>query len=304
MHLIEHSTATSRSIASRWHGLAALLCRPSRPRGRDGPHDYPGAHSSPCSSSPSGPRAPSEMRPLRCSTCGCCSRRGRVAPGSTSCCVRRRGAGPGAMICALRPVAMAAVVIGGMLGADVATMATYSLLCNMAVAFVAPVVLSLVGTGPAHAGRHRGRIAPLLGRALRRSAVLPARAAPRGAVGGGAQPHLVLYVAGVARVGHRPHHGLHHRLCATPPRLELAWLWRRWSSASSSSRRGACWPRYGDGATRPAGSRSGEKTRCWPLDGPVVSSTHLVDRPTAYIVWQNFVSSYQIWKHDREAARR
>ena len=37
----------------------------------------------------------------------------------------------GAMICVLAPVAMAAVVIGGMLGANVATMATYSLLCNM-----------------------------------------------------------------------------------------------------------------------------------------------------------------------------
>ena len=42
------------------------------------------------------------------------------------------------MICVLAPVAMAAVVIAGMLGADVATMATYSLLCNMAVAVYAP----------------------------------------------------------------------------------------------------------------------------------------------------------------------
>ena len=34
----------------------------------------------------------------------------------------------GAMICVLAPVAMAAVVIGGMLGANVTTMATYSLI--------------------------------------------------------------------------------------------------------------------------------------------------------------------------------
>ena len=40
----------------------------------------------------------------------------------------------GAMICVLAPVAMAAVVIGGMLGANVTTMATYSLICNMVVA--------------------------------------------------------------------------------------------------------------------------------------------------------------------------
>ena len=47
----------------------------------------------------------------------------------------------GAMICVLAPVAMAAVVIGGMLGANVTTMATYSLICNMVVALVAPVLV-------------------------------------------------------------------------------------------------------------------------------------------------------------------
>lgn len=42
----------------------------------------------------------------------------------------------GGMICILAPIAMAAVVIGGMLGANVATMATYSLLCNMVIALL------------------------------------------------------------------------------------------------------------------------------------------------------------------------
>ena len=37
----------------------------------------------------------------------------------------------GAMICALAPIAMAAVVIGGMLGANIENMTTYSLLCNI-----------------------------------------------------------------------------------------------------------------------------------------------------------------------------
>ena len=54
----------------------------------------------------------------------------------------------GAMVCVLAPVAMAAVVIGGMLGANVATMATYSLLCNMAVALLAPVILTGRGRAP------------------------------------------------------------------------------------------------------------------------------------------------------------
>ena len=68
----------------------------------------------------------------------------------------------GAMVCVLAPVAMAAVVIGGMLGANVATMATYSLLCNMVVALVAPVILSFTGTGACSFTEILARIAPLL----------------------------------------------------------------------------------------------------------------------------------------------
>ena len=68
----------------------------------------------------------------------------------------------GAMICVLAPVAMAAVVIGGMLGANVATMATYSLLCNMTVALLAPAVLSFAGTGACSFAGMLARIVPLL----------------------------------------------------------------------------------------------------------------------------------------------
>lgn len=53
----------------------------------------------------------------------------------------------GAMICVLAPIAMAAVVIGGMLGANVVTMTTYSLICNLATALVAPTILHAYGTG-------------------------------------------------------------------------------------------------------------------------------------------------------------
>ncbi len=51
----------------------------------------------------------------------------------------------GALICVLTPVAMASVVIGGMLGANVTLMATYSLINNFVIAFVAPAVLSWIG---------------------------------------------------------------------------------------------------------------------------------------------------------------
>lgn len=54
--------------------------------------------------------------------------------------------GQGAMICVFAPVATAAVVVAGMLGANVATMATFSLLSNIMVACVAPVLFSFVGS--------------------------------------------------------------------------------------------------------------------------------------------------------------
>lgn len=52
----------------------------------------------------------------------------------------------GVMICVMAPTATSSVVIAGMLGANIATMATYSLLSNVTVAIAAPAIFSLVGT--------------------------------------------------------------------------------------------------------------------------------------------------------------
>ena len=68
----------------------------------------------------------------------------------------------GAMICVLAPIAMGAVVIGGMLGAKVETMLAYSLLCNIAVAIFAPIILSVYGNGTCSVGEILGRVAPML----------------------------------------------------------------------------------------------------------------------------------------------
>lgn len=66
------------------------------------------------------------------------------------------------MICVLTPIAMAAVVIGGMLGADIVSMTTFSLLCNMTIAVVAPFILSAVGSGDCSLAVILARVAPLL----------------------------------------------------------------------------------------------------------------------------------------------
>lgn len=68
----------------------------------------------------------------------------------------------GAMICVLAPVAMAAVVIGGMLGANIETMAAYSLLCNFTIALFAPILLHAFGNGECSVAQILQRVAPLL----------------------------------------------------------------------------------------------------------------------------------------------
>ena len=54
----------------------------------------------------------------------------------------------GAMMCSFVPTAMAATTIGGMLGADVATMASFCLMSNMGVAVAAPVLFAAIGANP------------------------------------------------------------------------------------------------------------------------------------------------------------
>ena len=39
------------------------------------------------------------------------------------------------------------------------------------------------------------------------------------------------------------------------------------------------------------------------VDGPVVSEPDLLDCSDRYIVWQNFVNSYQIYKKDRKVMK-
>lgn len=68
----------------------------------------------------------------------------------------------GAMICILAPVAMAAVVIGGMLGANLETMAAYSLLCNIAIALYAPLLLHVFGNGECTMAQILQKVSPLL----------------------------------------------------------------------------------------------------------------------------------------------
>lgn len=210
----------------------------------------------------------------------------------------------GAMICVLAPVAMAAVVIGGMLGANVATMATYSLVCNMSIALVAPVALSLAGTGHCTLVQILARIAPLL--------VAPFAAAqccrlalPRAArwIGDHSQLSFYMWLVSLTVVIGRTTafiidlHDASFRLEFALAFVALIVCLVQFKIGRLLGRR------YGDAVA--GGQSLGQKNTVlavWMAQSFLDPISSIA--PTAYIVWQNFVNSYQIYKKDREATKR
>ena len=206
----------------------------------------------------------------------------------------------GAMVCVLAPVAMAAVVIGGMLGANVATMATYSLICNMTIALVAPVALSLAGTGHCTLAQILMRIAPLL--------VMPFAAAqfcrlvlPRAARWFGDHSQLSFYmwlVSLTVVIGRTTSFivDLHDASLAVELSLALVALAICLVQFKAGRMLGR---RYGDAVA--GGQSLGQKNTVlavWMAQSFLDPISSIA--PTAYIVWQNFVNSYQIYRKDRE----
>ncbi len=68
----------------------------------------------------------------------------------------------GIMICFIMPVAMAAVVIGQMLGAKVITIASFSVICNVVMAIFIPVFFTHIGGEGCSFSAILARVAPLL----------------------------------------------------------------------------------------------------------------------------------------------
>ena len=209
----------------------------------------------------------------------------------------------GAMICVLAPVAMAAVVIAGMLGADVATMATYSLLCNMAVAVYAPVVISFTGTGVCSFTEILARIAPLL--------IMPFAAAqfcrfvyPKGAqwIGDHGQISFYMWLLSLVVIIGRTTAfiiDLHGASLRTELWLAVAALVLCLAQFKAGRMLGR---RYGDAVA--GGQSLGQKNTVlavWMAQSfldPIASIA-----PTAYIVWQNLVNSYQLFRKDRQGCK-
>lgn len=203
----------------------------------------------------------------------------------------------GGMICVLAPMAMGAVVIAGMLGANVATMATHSLICNLVIAFVAPPIISMWGNGECTVAEILARVAPLL--------VLPFVVSqlcrwltPKAAHWIGSHAMLSFYIwllSLVVIMGKTIHFIIESGTEYLTTEIVMAvvalvlcliqfgigkWLGRR----------------YGDEAA--GGQALGQKNTVlavW-LSQAFLNPLSCV-APTAYIVWQNIVNSYQIYKY-------
>ncbi len=205
----------------------------------------------------------------------------------------------GGMICILAPVAMAAVVIGGMLGANVETMAAYSLLCNISVAFAAPVVLHAFGNGECTVWQILQKVAPLLvapfiaGQLCR--AFLPRVS---GWVSDHSQISFYIWLLSLTVIiGRTTCFLLDHDEADRTVEMALAGVSLVICLSQFAAGR---WigRRYGD--TVAGGQSLGQKNTVlavWMAQSfldPISSVA-----PTAYIVWQNFVNSWQIYRKDR-----
>ena len=206
----------------------------------------------------------------------------------------------GAMICILAPVAMAAVVIGGMLGANIETMVAYSLLCNVAIALYAPFLLHAFGNGECTMMQILQRVAPLLiapfvaGQFCR-------FALPKvgGWISNHSQTSFYIWLASLmVIVGRTTCFIIDHKDVSRLTEIILAIVallicllqfgFGRWIGR-----------KYGD--TVAGGQSLGQKNTVlavWLSQAfldPVSSVA-----PTAYIVWQNIVNSYQLWFKERQ----
>ncbi|MBR6656217.1 MAG: transporter [Alistipes sp.] len=203
----------------------------------------------------------------------------------------------GGMICALTPMAMGAMVLAGMLGAKVETMATHSLICNIAIAFIAPPLLSAWGDGTCTVTEILMRVTPLL--------IFPFVVAqlcrwitPKIAHRIGANSMLSFYLwlgSLVVIMGKTTHFIIesgakHIRAEILLAMVALAICLVQFGVGHLLGRK------YGD---KVAGAQAlGQKNTVFAiwLSQSFLNPLACV-APTAYIVWQNIVNSYQIYKH-------
>ena len=211
----------------------------------------------------------------------------------------------GIMICILAPTAASSVVVAGMLGAGIATMTAYNLLCNIAIAIAAPLYFSFVGT---HAEmpfvesffRILSKVIPVLVLPFIVSLVL--RKVAKGVHSWVCRRQMVsFYLWSLAlmivtgrtvefiRSQENPDYALEVEMALVALGLCLIqFVIGRWMGR-----------RYGDAVA--GGQSLGQKNTIlaiWMAQSylcPVASVA-----PASYVLWQNIVNSYQLWRKEQK----
>ena len=206
--------------------------------------------------------------------------------------------GQGAMICVMAPIAMAAVVIGGMLGGNVTMMVTYSLISNLVTALIAPYMLHAFGNGSCTFMEIIARVAPTL--------IAPFVVAqlcrwllPKVAAWFAAHSSISFYLwlISLILVMGRTTVFIIEADASILVEVELAMV--ALVLCIAQFRAGKLLGKYtGDvvGTTQSVGQKNTIFAIWLSLNflTPIASIA-----PTAYIVWQNLINSWQMWKHER-----
>ncbi|MDR1455146.1 MAG: transporter, partial [Tannerella sp.] len=211
----------------------------------------------------------------------------------------------GAMLCVLAPTATAAAVITGMLGGNVGFLTAYLLFCNVTVAVVAPIEFSMIGVHGdlpflLSVWQICRKVFPLLVLPLLVAFALR-QWAPKvhGALLG--IPKLTFYLWTVALVivtGITVHDMLNRRASdlRTAGALAAASLVICCLQFLIGRRIGR---RYGDPVS--SGQGLGQKNTILAL---WMAQTYLHPlagiAPATYILWQNVINSYQLWRKNRK----
>ena len=206
--------------------------------------------------------------------------------------------GQGAMICVMAPIAMAAVVIGGMLGGNVTMMVTYSLICNFVTALVAPYMLHAFGNGSCTFMEIIARVAPTL--------IAPFVVAqfcrwllPKVAAWFSAHSSISFYLWLISLILVMGRTTVFILDTNADPMMEVKLALVALVLCIVQFKTGRFLGRYtGDvvATTQSVGQKNTIFAIWLSLNflNPISSIA-----PTAYIVWQNFTNSWQMWKHER-----
>ncbi len=210
----------------------------------------------------------------------------------------------GIMISFMMPIAMGAVAIGALLGANIITLASYSLVCNIIIAFVGPLFLNYFGNGECTLADILNRVAPLLLTPLIAAQLLKYtwRSAAEW-IGRHSQMSFYMWLFSmIVTLGRTTSYIMEVKDDLEIP-LVLALSGASLLASIVQYRAGAILGRiYSD---KVAGAQSlGQKNT---VLGVWLAHTFLNPvssiAPTAYIIWQNLFNSLHIYQYDRENNR-